>query len=412
MRVKLEEIMESLVITVSLSEIATNTTIREYINGVKTDRVKGDYISHAKGTAFIALKISNEMNLQLSLKKDVYISSYLHDLGLAKVAFREANEEKILMNHCEDGSKLIRGIPHIKHLEDYIKYHHENVNGTGPFGKVGKDIPLISQIIRASDLIETHNHLIDKREHKELFKLLASNLENFISDEVIKAVNSITSNEEFWDVLNNENARDLWLEQNKPLINDVLNDDEFQEVAEVYAEIIDSRSSFTARHSRGIAEMAYCIGRYKGYEETKCIKLKIAGLLHDIGKLAVPKEFINKNGKLTEDEFTIVKSHVDYTYSVLKPLTSISDVTEWAISHHEKLDGSGYSRKLLAEQLGEEQRLLAVCDIYQALTEDRPYRKGMEKSKALDIIGEMVKDKKICTSAYEDLKSTLLLTKI
>lgn len=412
MRVKLEEIMESLVITVSLSEIATNTTIREYINGVKTDRVQGDYISHAKGTAFIALRISNAMNIQSDLKKDIYISSYLHDLGLAKVAFREPNEEKILINHCEEGSKLVGRIPHIKHLEDYVKYHHENVDGTGPFGKLGKDIPLISQIIRASDLIETHNHLIDKREHRELFKLLTDNLDNFISDGVIKAVNSITSNEEFWDTLNNESARNSWLEENKPPINDALNDEEFQEVAEVYAEIIDSRSSFTARHSRGIAEMAYQIGRYKGYEETKCIKLKIAGLLHDIGKLAVPKEFINKNGKLTEDEFTIVKSHVKYTYSVLKPLTSMKDVTEWAISHHEKLDGSGYSRKLSEEELGEEQRLLAVCDICQALIEDRPYRKGIEINKALDIIDGMVKDKKICTLAYEDLKSTLLHMKI
>lgn len=405
--VSLEQVMESLVITVSLSEIATNTSIREYVNGVKTDRVKGDYIHHSKGTAFIALNIAKAMELQEDIQKDVYMAAYLHDLGLAKVAFIETAENKILMEHCKEGERLIGSIPYVRHLKEYIKYHHENVDGTGPFNIRGKDIPLVSQIIRASDLIDTHNSLGNRDKNKELFQRLTSNLENYISDKIIISVKEVISNNSFWDAINSEFIMDLWLENNKPIISEELNTSEFEEVAEVYAEIIDSRSSFTARHSRGIADLAYEIGKYKKYDDNKCIKLKIAGLLHDIGKLAVPKEYINKNGSLTKDEYYVVKSHVEYTYEVLKPLTSIKDVAEWAISHHEKLDGTGYSRGLKSCELGEEQRLLAVCDIYQALTEDRPYRAGLSKNKALEIMLEMVEEKKLCHKAYTDLKNVI-----
>jgi HD-GYP domain-containing protein (c-di-GMP phosphodiesterase class II) len=104
-------------------------------------------------------------------------------------------------------------------------------------------------------------------------------------------------------------------------------------------------------------------------------------------------------------EYKVVKTHVLYTDIVLKPIKSINDIREWAISHHEKLDGTGYSRELKHNELGEEQRLLAICDIYQALAEDRPYRRGLKREKCLEIIGEMVERNKLCPDAFEVLKS-------
>ncbi|WP_238883586.1 HD domain-containing phosphohydrolase [Clostridium sp. YIM B02551] len=405
MKVSIEEIIESLVITVSLSEIANNSTIREYMDGVKKMNMNDDYISHSKGTTFIALNIAKEMLLNEEDLKNLHMAAYLHDLGLTKVAFKEYDEETITKEHCLEGERLISSIPKIGRIAEYVKYHHENYDGTGPFGLAGEQIPLISQILKISDFIDS-NYIVYKSEaYSKIMSILNNDIDKYVSSKVGKAVLKTISKDVLWRGLRETDFMDTWMESNKPIIEESLNTYEFLQVAEVYAEIIDIRSSFTAMHSRGISELAYTMGKYKGYDENKAMKLKIAGLLHDIGKLAVPIKYINKNGALTDMEYKVVKTHVVYTDLVLKPITSINDIREWAISHHEKLDGTGYSRELKHNKLGEEQRLLAICDIYQALAEDRPYRRGLKREKCLEIIGKMVENNKLCPKAFEVLKS-------
>jgi HD-GYP domain-containing protein (c-di-GMP phosphodiesterase class II) len=143
------------------------------------------------------------------------------------------------------------------------------------------------------------------------------------------------------------------------------------------------------------------------YDEEKCIKMKIAGLLHDIGKLSIPIEILDKNGKLTPEEFDIIKSHVYYTRIILDKIEDIPDISEWASNHHEKLNGAGYPAGITGAELSEESRILAVCDIYQALTEDRPYRCGLKVEKALSIMDDMVDGGFICRDALKHLKSAV-----
>ncbi|MPN28700.1 3'3'-cGAMP-specific phosphodiesterase 1 [bioreactor metagenome] len=183
---------------------------------------------------------------------------------------------------------------------------------------------------------------------------------------------------------------------------------EFEYIAEIFATIIDSKSGFTAMHSRGIADLAFEVSKYVGYDENKCLKMKIAGLLHDIGKLAIPATILDKKDKLTEDEFSLIKSHTYYTKLILDRIELIPDISEWAANHHEKLNGAGYPRRLSAEHISEESKIIGVCDIYQALTEDRPYRKGMYMYEAFQILDDMVKSEFICGNAVKALKSTLI----
>lgn len=144
-----------------------------------------------------------------------------------------------------------------------------------------------------------------------------------------------------------------------------------------------------------------------GYDETKCIKLKIAGLLHDIGKLAIPKEILDKNGSLNKDEFSIIKSHPYYTNIILNRFGEIGDIGFWACNHHEKLNGKGYPRGLKSKDLCEEDRVIAVCDIYQALIEDRPYREGMDFNRAFSILDKMVSEGLLCDKAVYYLKKAI-----
>jgi len=129
--------------------------------------------------------------------------------------------------------------------------------------------------------------------------------------------------------------------------------------------------------------------------------------LGDLGKLIVPSEIIEKNGELTAAEFKVVKQHTFYTYRLLKRIEGLGSIPEWASFHHERLDGSGYPFRIQGSNLNIGSRIMAVSDIFQALTEDRPYRKAFSISKALKIIDEMQQESKLDAEIITVLKNTI-----
>ncbi|MPM50009.1 hypothetical protein SDC9_96743 [bioreactor metagenome] len=187
--------------------------------------------------------------------------------------------------------------------------------------------------------------------------------------------------------------------------------DEFEKIAHIFGNIIDNKSNFTARHSKGISELAYNVSKHIGYSNEKCQKMKIAGLLHDIGKLATPNGILEKNGSLSTEQFCIIKSHVYYTKVILDKIEVIPDISDWASNHHEKLNGKGYPRALSSNELSEESRIMGVCDIYQALTEERPYRKSLSDKEAFSIMDDMAKNNFICSKAISYLKEAVACIK-
>jgi HD-GYP domain-containing protein (c-di-GMP phosphodiesterase class II) len=154
----------------------------------------------------------------------------------------------------------------------------------------------------------------------------------------------------------------------------------------LFREIIDFKSPFTAAHSSGVSACAGKLANLYGFTATDCELMKIAGNLHDIGKMAIPNAILEKSGKLTPAEFAIVKSHTYYTYHVLKPLAPISQIAEWAAYHHEKLDGSGYPFHRHSGELDFGSRIMAVADIYTAIAEERPYRSGMSHNQIYQVL--------------------------
>jgi HD-GYP domain-containing protein (c-di-GMP phosphodiesterase class II) len=123
--------------------------------------------------------------------------------------------------------------------------------------------------------------------------------------------------------------------------------------------------------------------------------IEIAGLLHDLGKLAVPHVILHKQGRLTDAEFRIIKQHPYYTYCLINQLKVMDKVRDWAAFHHERLDGSGYPFHLTANELDLGARIIAVADIVGAITENRPYRKGYGKQETMNMMWEQVKNNRI-----------------
>ena len=162
-----------------------------------------------------------------------------------------------------------------------------------------------------------------------------------------------------------------------------------KDVADFFAKIVDYKSSFTSRHSIGVAEKASMLAQYMGYDSITVQKMYLAGALHDIGKMAVGNEILEKPDKLTDDEFSKMKNHAGYTYLILSEVNDFEEIRDWAAFHHEKLNGKGYPFGKTATELNEPERMMACVDIYQALTEDRPYKKGLSHEKTCDILDDM-----------------------
>jgi HD-GYP domain-containing protein (c-di-GMP phosphodiesterase class II) len=120
--------------------------------------------------------------------------------------------------------------------------------------------------------------------------------------------------------------------------------------------------------------------------------LEIAGQLHDLGKLSVPESILHKSGKLSNKELNIIKQHTYHTYELIDRLQTMDKVRDWAAFHHEKLDGSGYPFHKRGQELDLGARIMAVADIFTALSEDRSYRKRMNRNQILCILWEQVKN--------------------
>ncbi len=157
-------------------------------------------------------------------------------------------------------------------------------------------------------------------------------------------------------------------------------------ICEAFAEVVDAKSPFTFRHSIGVTEAARRIGGAMGLNAERVQLLHRAALLHDLGKLRVPNSILDKPGKLDDAEWKVMQEHSGLTQQILARVPQYQELAQVAGAHHEKLDGTGYPNKLRAEQLPLESRILAVADVYGALTEDRPYRPGFPVEKALSIM--------------------------
>lgn len=411
MNISLYRTVRAMSIALDLAEITSigDKNIIENVSNINYSL--HEFSHHSNRTTYIAMEISKLFNLDKQSLNCLYISSLLHDIGMTSACNLRISHtsDKFIKQHCISGADILKSFPIFDNISDIILYHHENYDGTGSMGLKRDEIPLISQIIRIADLVElSYNEKLPAFKQKEyIINWVKSKTGIIFSEKIVETFLIASSKDVFWFDLENMSFIDTVLNATSLKSDIYLNLEQFEAIAEIFSRIIDTKSSFTAIHSREIAELAYKISKHLGYPEEKCIKMKIAGLLHDIGKLAIPSSILDKKGSLTDEEFSIIKSHAYYTSIILDKIGAIPEISTWASNHHEKLNGNGYPQCLDQENLSEECRIMSVCDIYQALTEDRPYRKGLSIEKAFSILNEMAESNSICKNALAHLKDTI-----
>ncbi|MDD3068050.1 MAG: HD domain-containing protein, partial [Acholeplasmataceae bacterium] len=136
-------------------------------------------------------------------------------------------------------------------------------------------------------------------------------------------------------------------------------------------------------HSLKVAALCKAIGMKIGIKDENLKELEMAGMYHDIGKISIPDAILNKPGRLTDEEYEIMKTHTEAGYQILKAADQYSNLADYALSHHERWDGKGYPRKLSGEEIPLFARIIALADSFEAMTADRPYRSKMAKGDAV-----------------------------
>ncbi|MCJ7655687.1 MAG: HD-GYP domain-containing protein, partial [Dehalococcoidia bacterium] len=159
-------------------------------------------------------------------------------------------------------------------------------------------------------------------------------------------------------------------------------------VIQLIATIVEVRDPYTAGHQRRVAELACAIAKEMGFSEERIEEIRMASLIHDIGKIYVPAEILSKPSRLTEIEFSMIKSHPQVAYDILKSVEFPWPICKVVLQHHERMDSSGYPGGLPGEDILPGARIIAVADVVEAMASHRPYRPALGLDKALEEISQ------------------------
>lgn len=349
---------------------------------------------HQIRTAFIALNIAHEADLEISLIEDIFAASILHDIGAISIEEKLAVHKFEVNNtelHCIRGELLLKEVPSLKRIAKMVRNHHKEWKNWEE--DINNPLVISSQIICLADNIE---RLIDKNEYilnqdKKILQKITLLKGLTFNEKILEYFFKIAKKESFWLDLMSSRLYSLLL-HNGPYKNKTIGLNELSSIGNLFRHMIDFKSHFTATHTAGVSACSEMMAKLFGLTELEINMIKIAGNFHDLGKLMIPNSILEKPGKLSQEEFNIIKSHTYYTYQVLNSINGLGRIIEWAAYHHEQLNGNGYPFRLDYNELDIGCRIMAVSDIFVALSEDRPYRNSMDKEKIAKVLKEMAED--------------------
>jgi len=349
--------------------------------------------NHHKRVAIIANALCLEMKLDDDTRRRAVLAAALHDVGALYVKERDELIHLDIENphpHAIRGSILLAEFNFFEEISNIVLHHHRSWK----FGQGGtfmrKSVPLEAFIIHLADRVDI---LLDPSESyflqkEKIITEINQRLGEVFEPHCVEAFNQLAEKEVFW----------LRIESIKfeELLNQVFESKEDVEIdytsldriATLFSNIVDSRSPYTASHSKAVGEVAYELCKLCNIDDEACEKVRIAGLLHDLGKIAIPNEIVEKESKLSESEYQIMKSHAYFTYQILSNIKGLEEICNWASMHHEKKDGSGYPFHLKQGEISLEMEVLNIADVFTALSENRPYREGLTKENILEYLNK------------------------
>jgi putative nucleotidyltransferase with HDIG domain len=327
----------------------------------------------------------------------------LFHLGFAQ----HRKSESIISLRCDRGARILRKLGLGDGVAEAVRGVDEKWDGSGlPAHRTRHHIPLESRIIAIAQFLDVYAF---EHGHEAAIRVLSERSERWFDPKIVRLAVSLHRKGTLWRYASHATPE---IESRAAVLDlsptgiEKLKAGDIDLICEAFSDVVDAKSSFTFRHSLGVTQVAIEIARVLGLTKDRTRLVHRAALLHDLGKLRVPNSILDKPSQLNEEEWKVVREHPALTREILSRIGPFAELAKIAGAHHEMLDGSGYPNKLTAADLPIEARIVTVADIYSAMTEDRPYRAGLNPKQALHNIAREV-PQRLDGNCYEALEAVV-----
>lgn len=379
------------------------------------DYVGIDDKSHGRRVGLICHRIAHYLGWEREKRHFSLLAGMLHDCGVSSTTVHQKLVDEMewtgAEEHCLRGHFFLNSFSPFKPYAETVLYHHtrwENIPSS-----IDAQTQEYANLIFLSDRLDVA-YATYNLNHPGYQVLLDRNL---IIDQLRPFVGTLFSEHLFNGLEKAARKDSFWMELRDEYLDDAITEalssadykvslcfDQVESLAELISQIVDAKSPFTHYHSLRVADLAYELAELVGYDEEHKRVLRIAGLLHDVGKLRTPDEILEKTTGLSVAERAQIHSHPLDSKLVLKSIFPNSPIAKWASEHHERLDGSGYPYGWRGEQIDMPTRILCIADIFQALCQKRPYRDRLDVDEVLIIMDKMISDGQLDSDVYGHLK--------
>lgn len=381
-----------------------NIDLRQMIIAIETavSLVGMNDTNHGKRVGYIACQIGRQLGFSDSDTQFAFELGLLHDCGVSTEQMHASlvnhfdwDEAHI---HCEIGNRLLKDFAPLAKFARPVLHHHTR------FDELDR-CDLSVQEARMANLIYLSDRIdVLSAAHYEsdillaktcIVEAIADYAGTYFDPALVNAFLEVERSESFWIAMEDRHITRYTWDMGQLSSHQPMTLSQIKQLCLIMSYIVDQKSSFTAQHSVRVADLAKYVATVYGMSSQQCDKIEIAGLLHDLGKLHTPDNILEKPGPLDETERAVMNQHSYETYEILRHIKGLDEVALWAAFHHEGVNGAGYPFHPSEQDLSTEARIIAVSDIFQALVQDRPYRKGMLLPRVISILEEMATSGKL-----------------
>lgn len=304
--------------------------------------------------------------------------------------FRHGSEiaQELIQTRCQRGADIARQLRFPETVAQGIHGLDEHWDGGGkPEGLRGEEIPLYARMALLAQVIDVFFTAGGPTAARDEVRRRRG---SWLDPELADAFLALSEDDTLWLALRDPELGSRVLTLEPAQCSLPLDEDYLDRIAVAFGQIVDAKSPYTAGHSARVALYADHIANHLGIPPERRRWLYRGALLHDVGKLGVSNAILDKAGKLDPDEWAAVQMHATYTERILGRISAFSELARVAGAHHERLDGTGYPRRLAAEDIALETRIITTADIFDAISADRPYRGAVPVPQTLQIMSETV----------------------